>query len=152
MDKLIDIFMTKFNYQYYAVDPGVFYQQLEQWNALPFNLLSSTGPQGLPPDLRVFPAVLFNVVAIALLALPEDHPVFEGLKYARNMTFEDLAIDYSDSGDAIVNLFGKRNLSISTVLAHFLRAHFFKYIARVTESVRSTMHHYGNMLITLSGT
>ena len=133
-DKLIHIFMNKFNYQYYAVDPVLFYKQLEQWNALPFSLLSSSGPQALPPDLRVFPAVLFGVVAIGLLALPEDDPAFESLKYARNMTFEDLAIDYSDASEAIVNLFGKKNLNVSTVLAHFLRAHFLKYIARVTES------------------
>jgi hypothetical protein len=137
MDKLIDIFMTRFNFQYFAVDPAVFQRQLDEWNALPFSILNSSGPQGLPPDLRVFPAVLFGVVAIALLALPEDDAVFEGLKYARSMTFQDLAIDYSDSSEAIVNLFGKKNLSITTILAHFLRAHFFKYIARVTESVSS---------------
>ena len=87
------------------------------------------GPQGLPSDLRVFPAVLFQVVATALLLVPDSEPSeFDGLKYTTTMTFEDLASEYSESGAAIVSLFGKRDLSITTVQAECLHAAaFLKY-------------------------
>ena len=50
------------------------------------------------------------------------------------MSFEDLAIDYSESGMAILSLLGKRQMTITTVLTGFLRASFLKYIAMVTVS------------------
>ena len=145
LDRLIAIFLSTFNYQYYPVEPDVFRAQLEQWHALPFKLLTSRGPDGLDPDMRVFPAVLFQVVATALLVVKDNDNNTQGglaaelgaLKYAAGMTFEDLAVDYSESGMAIVGLFDKRSLAVTTVQAEFLRAAFLKYTARVTDSVSS---------------
>ncbi|KAG9258100.1 uncharacterized protein F5Z01DRAFT_633099 [Emericellopsis atlantica] len=134
LDRLVTIFLSTFNYQYYAVDPDVFHAQLQEWQSLPFKLLSTSGPHGLTPDLRVFPAVLFQMVATALLVVPEGDEEMEGLKYAAGMTFEDLAMDYSENGMAIVSLFGKTGLALTTILAEFLRAGFLKYTANVTES------------------
>ncbi|KAK5997140.1 hypothetical protein PT974_02493 [Cladobotryum mycophilum] len=135
LDQLIDMFFKEFNKQYYLVDPAVFRRLFEEWNNLPFKLLSTEGPQALSPELRVFPAMMFQMVATALLILPEtSHPVFDALKYAGNMTFEDLAMDFSESGVSVVNLFGKKNLTLTTVRAHFLRAAFLKYTGGVTES------------------
>lgn len=145
LDRLITIFMTTFNYQYYVIDPDVFREQLERWHALPFRLLTTTGPQGLTPDMRVFPAVLFQVAATALLVVTEEQgggskaAEFEALKYAAGMTFEDLAMDYSESGMAIVGLFDKRSLAVTTVQARFLRASFLKFTAQVTESVSTCL-------------
>ncbi|KAK2590122.1 hypothetical protein QQS21_012202 [Conoideocrella luteorostrata] len=135
VDKLVGIFMREFNWQYYFVDPDIFYTQLEEWNALPFSVFSSEGPQGISPDLRVFPAVLFHMIATAMLILPSEwEREFATLKYAANMTFEDLACDYSESGANLVGLFGKKSLCITTVQAEFLRASFLKFTANVTES------------------
>lgn len=134
MDKLIPMYFSKFNYQYYALDPSIFDEQLAQWHALPFKLLSTQGPAALSPDLKVFPAVLFQIIAIALLIIPEGDAEFEGLKYAGNMTFEDLALDYSESGVSMVGLFEKKDLSLTTIQAEFLRASFLKFTAHVTES------------------
>lgn len=136
LDKLIDLFMLRFNWYYGSIDPDVFYRQLDEWNRMPFKVLSSLGPMGLSPDLRVFPAVLFQVVATALLIVSED-PASEmsALKYAGSMSFTDLADDYSESGVAILALLGKRTLTITHVVAQFLRASFLKFTAHVTESV-----------------
>lgn len=136
IDKLVVMFMQEFNWQYYFVDPDIFAKQLKEWNSLPFSIFSAEGPQGISPDLRVFPAVLFQMIATALLILPDGaEPEFATLKYASNMTFEDLARDYSESGANIINLFGKKTLSTTTVVAEFLRASFLKFTANVTESV-----------------
>lgn len=135
IDKLVEIYMRGLNWQYSSIDPDVFRQQLDEWTNLPFAVLSTTGPRGLSPDLRVFPAVLFQMIASALLLLPErPDPVFDSLKYMGSMKFEDLAAEYSDTGAAIVDLLGKKHMSLETVQAQFLRATFFKYTARVTEA------------------
>lgn len=136
IDRLITMFLAEFNWQYGFVEPDVFFKQLDEWHNLPFSVLSSEGPLGLSPDLRVFPAVLFQVIATALLLISDGQPSeFDGLKYTASMTFEDLASEYSESGAAIVSLFGKRDLSITTVQAEFLHASFSKFTANVTESV-----------------
>ncbi|KAF5006106.1 hypothetical protein FDECE_7478 [Fusarium decemcellulare] len=135
IDRLVEMFMRGFNWQYYAVDPDIFYSHLDEWNSLPFSTLSSVGPRGLRPELRAFPAVLFQIIATALLLLPErPDPVFDALKYAGSMRFEDLAVDYSESGQAILDLLGKKYMSLATVQAQFLRASFFKFTAKVTEA------------------
>lgn len=149
-DKLVDMFMREFNWQYYFVDPDIFYAQLQEWNNLPFSIFSTEGPQGISQDLRVFPAVLFQMIATALLILPdEEEEEFAMLKYAANMTFEDLACDYSASGEDIVMLFGKKGLSVTTVQAEFLRASFLKFTANVTESV--SFFSFGRLCLDLSG-
>lgn len=136
IDKLVDIYFHDFNWTYYALDRDIFDKQLAEWHSLPFNLLTNGGPQALSPDLRAFPAMLFQVLATSLLFLPKGpHPTFDSLKYAGNMTFEDLAVDYSESGVAILSLLGKRQMSLTTVLGGFLRAAFLKYVALVTEAV-----------------
>lgn len=136
IDQLAEIFFKDFNWQYFLVEPQMFHELLDQWTNLPFKVLSSRGPEALSPDLRVFPALLFQVIATAMLILPKPlQESFESLKYAANMTFEDLATDYSESGIAIINLFGAKSLSATSIQVGFLRAAYLKYTANVTESV-----------------
>lgn len=136
IEKLIDVYFHEFNHQYYALEEDLFKEQFAEWSNIPFSVLSNSGPQALSPDLRVFPALLFQVLATALLTLPEgSQDFYDHLKYAGNMTFEDLAADYSESGVGILSLLGKRQITLTTVQADFLRAAFLKYMAKVTESV-----------------
>ncbi|KAM0347925.1 hypothetical protein ACHAPU_004424 [Fusarium lateritium] len=135
IQKLVEMYMRGFNWQYYPIDPDILYVQLEEWNSLPFSVLSDVGPRGLKPELRAFPAVIFQIIATALLLLPErPDSTFDPLKFAGGMSFEDLAVEYSESGQAILDLLGKRHLSLTTVQAQFLRASFHKFTAKVTDA------------------
>lgn len=108
---------------------------MAEWYSLPFSVLNTEGPQALPPDLRAFPALVFQMIATALLNLPPGpDPLFDSLKYAGSMTFEDLALDYSESGVAIISMLGKRQVSHTAVVAGFVRAAFLKYSGLVTEA------------------
>ncbi|KAM0239237.1 hypothetical protein ACHAPO_003208 [Fusarium lateritium] len=139
IDKLVEMYLHSFNWQYYAIDPDIFYTQLQEWNSLPFSIFSDIGPRGLNPELQAFPAVVFQIIATALLLLPErSDPTFDSLKFAGGMSFEDLAIEYSESGQEVVDLLGKKHLSLATVQAQFLRASFHKFTAKVTDAVSIT--------------
>lgn len=151
LDRLLDIYLSTFNYQYYPVEPGPFRAQLSAWHALPFRQLSTTGPHELSADMRAFPGMLFQMIATALLVVPEPSEAARGgkgseegerlaaefgaLKYAAGMTFEDLAGEYSEAGVAIVGLFDKRGMSMTTIQAEFLRGAFLKFTGQVTDSV-----------------
>lgn len=87
--------------------------------------------------MRAFPALLFQMLAVALLVVDEDEAeeeLAEGLKYAGGMRFEDLAGEYSDAGMELLALLGKREMGVNTVLAGWLRAGALKYLGFVTES------------------
>lgn len=145
IDKLVEMYLQSFNWQYYAIDPDILYSQLQEWNSLPFSVLSDVGPRGLNPELQAFPALVFQIIATALLLLPErTDPIFDSLKFAGGMSFEDLAIEYSESGQAIVDLLGKKHLSLATVQAQFLRASFHKFTAKVTDAVSDTQKFFKN--------
>lgn len=140
MERLVRIYLKEFNHNYYALDEDVFLQQLTEWDNIPFRVLSSSGPQGLSPEMRMYPALLFQVLGTALLAIPEEpHEYFDHLKYAGNMTFEDLAMDYSESGVAIMQLLGKRQMPLVAVQASLLRANFMKHLGRVADAVRFSL-------------
>lgn len=108
---------------------------MDEWYSLPFHVLNTEGPQAFPPDLRAFPALVFQTIATGLLMLgPGSDPTFDALKYNASMTFEDLATDYSESGVALLGLLGKRQVSHTAVIADWMRAGFLKYSGLVTES------------------
>ncbi|KAH9898676.1 Orotidine 5'-phosphate decarboxylase [Xylariomycetidae sp. FL2044] len=135
VEHLVDIYFAEVNWQYFGVDEPTLRDLMAQWYRLPFNVLSASGPQGLDPMLRALPALLFQMMATSLLYLPATaEGTFESLKYTSNMSFDDLAFDYSESGVAVLSLLGKRQMSIVTVLAGFVRAAFLKYTGMVTES------------------
>ncbi|KAK9779007.1 hypothetical protein SCAR479_04243 [Seiridium cardinale] len=135
VEQLVDIYFQEFNWMYYAIDEAEFLENLDRWYQLPFHLLSNAGPQGIEPTLRSFPALLFQVLATALLAISDENDErFVSLKYAGNMTFEDLALDYSETGVATLSLLGKRQMTAPTVLAGWTRAAFLKYTSQVTEA------------------
>ncbi|KAK8086745.1 fungal specific transcription factor domain-containing protein [Apiospora phragmitis] len=135
VEQLISIYFKEFNTMYYALDEVVFNEQVTAWYNLPYNVLSTAGPQAIEPSLRSLPALVFQVLATALLAIPtEADETFSSLKYAGNMTFEDIAIEYSETGMALLSLLGKRQMTMATVLAGWMRAGFLKYTGQVTEA------------------
>jgi hypothetical protein len=136
IDKLVDIYFNEFNWQYPVLDRQLFLRQASEWNKVPFHVFQTTGPQELAPELRAFPALLFQIMATALLVVPnQPSSDFDALKYAASMAFDDLALDYSESGADILSTLGKGDVTFTTVQAGFLRAGFLKYTAQVIPSV-----------------
>ncbi|KAI3330126.1 hypothetical protein F4824DRAFT_480110 [Ustulina deusta] len=133
--ELIDVYFHDVNWQYFGIDEPLMRSLMDTWYSLPFNVLSGSGPLALDPMLRALPALLFQMVSCALLYLPPGtEKNFECLKYTSNMTFDDLSVEYSEAGMAILNLLGKRQMSIITVLAGWCRASLLKFNGMVTEA------------------
>lgn len=137
IEKLLPTYFREVNYHYYPLDEGTFRDLLKSWYSLSFSTLNK-GPLQLPGDLQFFPALLFQILALALQFEPPDYdPSLDSLKYAASMSFDDLASDYSESGVSILNLLGKRHTTLVTVQAGFLRTAYLKNCGMVPESWHS---------------
>jgi hypothetical protein len=134
IEELVKTYFQEVNLQYYPLDEGIFRDLLQSWNNLSFSTLNK-GPLELSGDQRFFPALLFQILALALQFQPPDYnPSLESLKYAAAMSLDDLAMDYSESGSQILCLLGKRNTTLVAVQAGFLRTQFMKNCGLVPES------------------
>ncbi|TVY75611.1 Multidrug resistance regulator [Lachnellula suecica] len=137
IEKLLPTYFREVNYQYYPLDEAVFRDHLANWHSLSFSTLNR-GPQELSGDMRFFPALLFQCLALSLQFQPLEYdPTLDSLKYAAGMTFDDLANDYSESSVSILTLLGKRNTTLISVQAGFLRTAYLKNVGMVTESWHS---------------
>lgn len=134
IENLIVTYFKEVNWQYFPLDEGTFRDHLKNWHNLSFSTLNK-GPQELPPDLQFFPALLFQVLAMALQFQPVEYdPTLDTLKYAAGMSLDDLASDYSESGCQIICMLGKRNTTLVTVQAGFLRTAYLKNCGMIPEA------------------
>lgn len=138
VDHLVEVYFRDINWQYYPLEHGDFLLRLAEWRRAPLAVFASAGPGALPPETRAFPALLFQVLANALLGVPDDAGgPFAALKYTGDMTLQDLAGDYCESGEAVLALLGRGDVSVTGVQAGLLRAMFFKQCLRIVDAVCS---------------
>ena len=134
IDILVQAFFENVAWHYDIVDKPTFTDQLVQWNHLT-HVQVKQAPGSLPDSLRPFPAILFQVLAQALLFQPIDYnESLNDLRYAADMELSDRAAEYSDAGRRLTSLFGKSDLSVTVVQAELLRACFEKTIGKVIDA------------------
>ena len=93
-----------------------------------------TGFDRLAPETLVFPALLFEVLAQALLVHSPHDVLIGSLMNMADMAFHDLAAEYSNTGADLLALLGKRHIAIATIQAGLLRASFLKSEGKVIEA------------------
>lgn len=134
IDILVHDFFRNVAWHYDIVDEATFMNQLVQWRRLTHDHFKR-GPDALPITLRSFPALLFQVLAQALLFQPAQYnETFNDLKYAVNMELSDRAAEYSDAGRRLASSFRKSEPSLTGVQAELMRACFEKTTGAVIEA------------------
>lgn len=137
VDLLVRGFFVDVAWHYHVVDKGPFEEQLASWYRVSYTALNH-GPMSMPPETRLFPALLFQVLAQALLSQPLcSNDALNDLKYAPEMTYSDLAVEYSDAGNTIMAMLGSRDSNMVKVRAGLLRASFQKSTGSVIEAWHS---------------
>lgn len=105
-----------------ALDEVIFREQLEQWWSIAYDVLLKEGPEKLPKDLQCFPALMFQVFAVAVQTLPLKYDSrLDELKFAPSQTFAQLSKEYSDCGVELIKLLGKGRLTLVGVQESFMR-------------------------------
>ncbi|KIW31728.1 uncharacterized protein PV07_03328 [Cladophialophora immunda] len=136
IDILVQQFFSEINWHYDVIDEITFRQQLETWIRIPYSA-HSNAMSVLPADVRAFPSLLFQVMAHALIHQPVADGTFsrlESLKYASEMTFVDLACDFSEAGFSALETMGKGEVTFVAVQSGLLRASLLKNTGNVIEA------------------
>ncbi|KAF5662929.1 hypothetical protein FCIRC_11366 [Fusarium circinatum] len=134
IDILVQDFFKNVAWHYDIVDQATFFNQLAQWRCLTHDQFKR-GPDALPATLRSFPALVFQVLAQALLFQPAQHnESLNDLKYAFDMELSDLAAEYSDAGRRLASCFRKSEPTLTGVQAELMRACFEKTTGAVIEA------------------
>ncbi|CAI7674993.1 unnamed protein product [Penicillium discolor] len=133
IDILVQTFFSSINWQYDLLDEESFRERLEAWRKISYSDLQvSFGRLAL--ETLVFPALLFQVLAHALLFHSPHDEMLNSLMTMAGMTFHDLGAEYSDTGAELLALLGKKNIKIAMVQAGLLRASFLKSSGKVVEA------------------
>ncbi|KAJ5383017.1 transcriptional regulator family: Fungal Specific TF [Penicillium concentricum] len=130
---LIQTFFSDINWQYDPLDEESFREDLDRWGNISYSDLQG-GFGRLTPGTIVFPALLFQVLAQALLFHPPHDDMINSLIIIADMTFHDLAAEYSDAGAELLAVLGKKDITLTTVQAGLLRASFLKSSGKVVEA------------------
>lgn len=136
IDILVQQFFSKVNWHYDVLDEITFHQQLGSWRRFPYSA-HSQAISSLPTDILAFPSLLFQLMAHSLIHQPigeQASPSLETLKYAPEMTFVELAKDFSEAGYSMIEIIDKEDVSVVAVQAGILRASFLKNTGSVIEA------------------
>lgn len=136
IDILVQQFFSEINWHYDVIDEITFRQQLESWRNIPYSA-HTRASSVLPADVLAFPSLIFQLMAHALVHQPVTEGAcsnLESLKYVSEMTFVDLACDFSEAGFLILELIGKWEVTVVAVQSGILRASLLKNTGNVIEA------------------
>ncbi|THC95034.1 hypothetical protein EYZ11_005472 [Aspergillus tanneri] len=132
IEVLLETFFDGVNWHYDVVDEITFWDQLDVWaHTLP-GIAKGTccfAARHSCFSRAVIPSPHSNI-AIS----PSDDERLELLKYGAGMSLLDVAKELSDTGSAILELLGKRGVTVGTVQVGLLRAAFLKSSGLVVEA------------------
>ncbi|OAA35585.1 transcription factor Cys6 [Beauveria brongniartii RCEF 3172] len=143
INMLVSFFYSQLSWQYEIVDDALFRQYLHSWDQVPYTARNQ--PVHLPASLRHFPALLFQLLALALLFQPMQYDEsLRDLCHAPGMDLADVASELSDAGWQISALFASSEVTMPKVQAGLLRACFLKTtgsVARAWHTLGQTIRH-----------
>ena len=112
-DKLFQFFFTHLNALCSPLDEIIFTEQLQRWWDLAHNLLIKEGPNGLPEEIRCFPALIFQLLAITLQFISDSYTAeIDELRFGPSQTVAELSKEYSDCGVALSDIVGNAKLTL----------------------------------------
>jgi hypothetical protein len=132
--ELIKTFFSEANWYFAVLEKHYFEKLYSSWRALSNRLMADGQPGGLPPDLLHFPALLFQVLAVALQFAPLDLPCLGSLEVDSFATRDRLSGDFSERGMAIRRIMETDGPTLTTVQSDLMRALWLKNSSRGREA------------------
>jgi hypothetical protein len=128
----VTLYFTTINWQYCILESYEFRLLLRKWLATNRNTVAE-----LQQDLLCFPALLFQVLAVALhFAPPQAYATTRG-EEIQQMSCVNLSRSYSDVGVNVMNLLGENGRGVIAIEHHFIRAWWLKTSGRKADAWHS---------------
>ena len=132
--ELVDVFFSEANWYFGVLDRYYFDKLHISWHAVS-DAMPPKGEFGnILRDLQYFPALLFQVLAVALQYLPPNTASARVLHLEDPAACDRLSQEYSGLGMDIMALLGRHNSSLTAVQQDLMRALWLKNCSRGTES------------------
>lgn len=131
IEALIDFFFDEVNWHYFILERFYFDSLLSRWPpAEETEAVSYLTTVELSMEIRYFPALLFQVLALSLQFVPAEWDILAKLPATRVSGPRT----YSDLGDELLLLLGRPGLALTAVQANFLRSSWLKNCGQGIES------------------
>jgi hypothetical protein len=135
VSELIKIFTAELNWLAVIIEEPFFHEGLFNWYFAKNDI--ADGELGrLQPDVLQFPALLFQLIAVALQILPPNSRVSRQLSIDEDGASEKLSRKYSRLGLGIIDLVGKDHPTIPSIQQDILRGLWLKNCSQGTEAWR----------------
>jgi hypothetical protein len=132
INNLVTLYFTTINWQYCILERYYFGGLLQQWLLVQRNTVTE-----LKQDLLCFPALLFQVLAVALhFAPPHAYATAEN-EQIHQTTCTNLSRCYSDVGVNMMNLLGENGRGVNAIEHYFMRAWWLKTSGRKADAWHS---------------
>jgi hypothetical protein len=130
IEELVAAYFTDINWHYFILEKYYFDCLLSCWFGAYTDPVKHLNPEELANELRYFPTLLYQVLALAVQFLP---PEAAGWK---SMSKTDIALcrNYSNIGADLITVLGRRGVAVTAVEADFLRTQWLKNIGRGVEA------------------
>jgi hypothetical protein len=132
--ELIEVYFSEANWYFALLEKYYFEKLYTSWCDLNNRSRDNGQFEGLSRDLLCFPALIFQVLAVALQFTPLDIPCVQALGIESLTRRDCLSSDLSAKGMEIVRVVGRHEPGITTVQNDLMRALWLKNSSRGREA------------------
>lgn len=132
--ELIEVYFSEANWYFALLEKHYFEKLYRSWYSLNNNSRENGHAEGLSRDLLYFPALMFQVIAVALQFAPLNTPCLHALGVNDFTQRDRLSGDFSTRGMEIVRIAGGHDPSIVVVQNDIMRALWLKNSSRGREA------------------
>lgn len=132
--ELIEIYFSEANWYFAVLEKYYFEKLYSSWCSHSDDSMRNGQFGRLPRDLLHFPALIFQVLAVALQFTPPSKPYLQASGVDGFASRDSLSSDFSMRGMEIVHLVGRDEPTISTVQNDLMRALWLKNSSRGREA------------------
>lgn len=132
--ELIEIYFSEANWYFALLEKHYFEKLYSSWCALGNHSRENGHFEGLSRDLLYFPALIFQVLAVALQFTPPSVPCVQALGVDTFARRDCLSSDWSARGMEIVRVVGRHEPTITAVQNDVMRVLWLKNSSRGREA------------------
>ena len=133
-DRLVDIFFNEANSHVGVLSRYFFHKAESAWRAHSDELAKTFKLEGLSRDVLYFPAVLFQVLAVALQYVTLDSEMTKVLALTTYAEIDELSQRMTELGMELMKLLGRHSPTVMSVQHDLMRAFWLKNCSCGTES------------------
>ena len=134
LKELVGIFFKDANSHVGVLEQYFFDKSLRAWLSLKDQSRKEVKPEGIPRELLYFPAVIYQVVAVAIQYVTLDCHAAKLMSATKWSDLDALSLQYTQRGMELMKLLGRHSPTLTSIQHDLMRSFWLKNASRGTES------------------